>query len=74
MAHYRNYELKAAENEQVVSKLESQLTRASKDIENWQNKFKDAELKARELDNHLFTSTQEKEKLSTMIRNKSHEY
>ena len=74
MTHYRNYEMKAAENEQIVSKLEGQLGRLSKDVENWQNKAKDADLKCRELDNHLFSSTQEKEKLSTMIRNKNSEY
>lgn len=40
MTHYRNYELKASENEQNVQRLEAHIAKNQRDIEAWQNKFR----------------------------------
>ncbi len=45
-----------------------------REIDNWQQKYRDADSKAREIENHLFKNTQEKEKLSSMIKMKNNEY
>lgn len=45
-----------------------------REIDNWQQKYRDADSKAREMENHLFKNTQEKEKLSSMIKMKNNEY
>lgn len=45
-----------------------------REIDNWQEKYRQAENKARQFENHLFKNNQEKEKLSNMIKNKNAEY
>ena len=42
-----------------------------REIDNWQQKYRDADSKAREIENHLFKNTQEKEKLSSMVKIKN---
>lgn len=42
-----------------------------KEIDSWQNKYREMESKAREFENHLFRNNQEKEKLSSMIKTKN---
>ena len=46
-------------------------TALKREIDNWQQKYRDADSKAREVENHLFKNTQEKEKLSSMIKMKN---
>ena len=45
-----------------------------KEIENWQIKFREADAKSREFENHLFRNNQEKEKLSNMVKSKNNDY
>lgn len=45
-----------------------------RELDGWQGKFRESEGKIREMENHLFKSTQEKEKLSSMIKVKNNEY
>ena len=42
-----------------------------KEIDNWQTKYREADNKARDFENHLFRNNQEKEKLSSMVKNKN---
>lgn len=44
-----------------------------KDMQDWQNKYKNADNKIRELQNNLFVSNNEKDKLSMSLRNKHNE-
>lgn len=46
-------------------------TQLKREIDNWQQKYRDADGKAREMENNLFKNTQEKEKLSSMIKLKN---
>jgi hypothetical protein len=43
-------------------------------MDNWQQKYREADSKAREMENILFKNTQEKEKLGNMIKTKNNEY
>lgn len=43
-------------------------------MDNWQQKYREADSKAREMENFLFKNTQEKEKLGSMIKTKNNEY
>lgn len=72
--YYKNYEIKINENEQVVAKMQETNNSLKKEIDNWQQKYRDADSKAREMENHLFKNTQEKEKLGSMIKMKNNEY
>lgn len=47
--HYRNYEVKISESEQITTKLKDDINKLRKDVENWQGRAKDYENKAREL-------------------------
>lgn len=40
--HYKNYEIKITENEQVVKRLNDQIAQLRGDAENWQKKIRDA--------------------------------
>lgn len=71
MTKYKNYEIKIYENEQIVAKLQNNIEICKKDIENWQNKFRTSEAKAKELENNLYSISQEKEKVNNIARNKS---
>lgn len=44
-----------------------------KDMQDWQNKYKNADNKIRELQNNLFVCNNEKDKLSMSLRNKHNE-
>lgn len=72
--HYRNYEVKISESEQITTKLKDDINKLRKDVENWQGRAKEYENKARELENHLYQNNSEKEKLSAMIKTKNNEY
>ena len=72
--HYKNYEMKIAENEQVVARMQEGNNGLKREIENWQQKFRESDAKARDFENHLFRNNQEKEKLGSMIKNKNNEY
>lgn len=41
-----------------------------RDMENWQNKFKNANTKIREMQNNLFASNNEKQRLTMSLRHK----
>lgn len=71
MTKYKNYEIKIYENEQTVNKLMNNIEICKKDIENWQNKFRNSEAKAKELENNLYSASQEKEKVGNIARVKS---
>ncbi len=60
MTKYKNYEIKIYENEQTAAKLQNNIEICKKDIENWQNKFRTSEAKAKELENSLYAASQEK--------------
>lgn len=45
--HYKNYEIKIQENENIVKRLNDQIQQLRNDGEGWQKKIKDAENKAR---------------------------
>lgn len=72
--HYKNYELKIAENEQLVARMQDGNSSLKQEIDSWQLKYREADAKARDFENHLFRNNQEKEKLNTMVRNKNSEY
>jgi len=38
--HYRNYEVKISEGEQVSAKLKDDVNKLRRDVENWQSKAK----------------------------------
>lgn len=44
-----------------------------KDMQDWQSKFKNADNKIRELENNLFVSNNEKDKLTMSLRTKHNE-
>lgn len=72
--HYKNYEIKITENEQVVKRLNDQIAQLKADAENWQKKLRDSDARAKEFENQLFKNNQEKERLTNMIKTKSNEY
>lgn len=72
--HYKNYEIKISENEQTVRKLQDTVDKYRKDLDNWQNKYKESESKSREFENILFKNNQEKEKINSMFKAKNAEY
>ena len=72
--HYKNYESKISESEQIANKLKEEINRLRGDVEGWQNKANTADNKNREFEHHLFVSNNEKEKLNSMLKNKSSEY
>ena len=74
MIKYKNYEHKIAENEQTVRHLQDQIHRGKSDADRWQDKCKTTEGRVKELENHLFLNTQEKEKLGNLIKSKNNEY
>ncbi len=41
-----------------------------RDVDNWQNKYRSADAKVREMENQLFVVNNEKGKLTTMVRTK----
>ena len=72
--HYKNYEIKISENEQTCKRLQESNNSLKRELDGWQSKFRESEGKVREAENHLFKSTQEKEKLSSMIKAKNNDY
>ena len=66
--------MKIAENEQLVARMQDGNNNLKKEIDNWQTKYREADNKARDFENHLFRNNQEKEKLSSMVKNKNNEY
>lgn len=73
MTKYKNYEIKIYENEQTVAKLQNNIEICKKDIENWQNKFRASEARGKELENNLYSTSQEKEKVGNIARTKTQE-
>ncbi len=71
--HYKNYEIKINENEQLLGKLQNSNEALKRDIDNWTNKFRSADARTRELENALFTSNNEKDKLSMSFKSKLNE-
>ena len=57
----------------MAAKIQENNAALKRDIDNWQQKYREADNKAREMENHLFKNTQEKEKLSSMIKLKNNE-
>jgi chromosome segregation ATPase len=74
ISYYKNYESKIGEKDQIIAKNNETINALKRDIENWQIKTRDADTKARELENTLFRASQEKEKLGSMIKLKNSEY
>lgn len=74
ISYYKNYESKIGEKDQIISKNNETISALKRDIENWQIKTRDADSKARELENTLFRASQEKDKLSSMIKLKNSEH
>jgi chromosome segregation ATPase len=72
--HYKNYELKIAENEQLVGRMQEGNASLKREIDSWQAKFREADARARDFENHLFRNNQEKEKLSSMVKAKNSDY
>jgi chromosome segregation ATPase len=52
--HYKNYENKINEGEQMAAKLKDDVNKLRNDGENWQNKAKQFENKVRDLENQLY--------------------
>lgn len=73
MNHYRNYEVKITESEQITTRLNSEIAKLRGDIESWQDKNRQAENKIRDMDRLLYENNNEKERLSSIIKNKNYE-
>ena len=56
-----------------MNKLQNNILALQKDMQDWQSKFKNADNKIRELENNLFVSNNEKDKLTMSLRTKHNE-
>ena len=66
--------MKISEGEQVTARLNNEISKLRGDIENWQEKTRQAENKARDMDRVLYENNNEKERLSSLIKSKNYEY
>ena len=66
--------MKISENEALVAKMQEGNGNLKREIESWQAKYREADARGREFENHLFKNNQEKEKLSSMVKTKNTEY
>ncbi len=74
ITHLKSYEQRNSENDAQARKLNDQLQDAKRSIQEWQSKYREIDSKNRDLDSQLFKSTQDKEKLSNMMKLKNIEF
>ena len=61
------------ENEQVISQLKNAINKVNSDLENTNGKLRAAENKNKDLENNLYSQSQEKEKINSIARTKTQE-
>ena len=70
---YKNYEPKMQENEQIIGQLKNALNGANNQLQDAAEKIRAAENKHKDLENNMYSQSQEKEKINAIARNKTQE-
>jgi chromosome segregation ATPase len=74
VAFLKSHETKLIESQRTIDSLTITINEFKRNVQNEQDKARAIDGRARELETHLFSSTQEKEKLATLLKQKGFEY
>lgn len=71
--YLKSHEIKLADADRNIKSLNATLDGLRKELSRWEDKYKAIDARARELDGSCFSLTQDKDKLTSMLRSKTTE-